>query len=170
VLGAAEFGLLVLLMRATGVMAPTGQAALLFAGGWIAAQLLGHAVFPWLRLSYSEDGGELGRLGIASAVVVGVVLAGSRRRRTRFNRRSCISRPECTRARSSSTGARVLVGEPGAIVRGGIVVRANGVTIRNVAVVGGENGISVEGYRDTMLDGVSVSGANWTGSTSGSAA
>ena len=38
----------------------------------------------------------------------------------------------------------MLVGEPGAVVRGGIVVRANEVTIRHVTVVGGENGIDVE--------------------------
>ena len=57
------------------------------------------------------------------------------------------------------THREVLVGEPGAVVRGGIVVRANGVTIKNVSVVGGENGITIDGYRNTLLDGVSVSGA-----------
>ena len=57
----------------------------------------------------------------------------------------------------------VLVGDPGAVVRGGIVVRGDGVTIRNVSVVGGENGITVEGFRGTVLDGVSVSGAKLDG-------
>jgi hypothetical protein len=61
------------------------------------------------------------------------------------------------------THREVLVGEPGAVVRGGIVVRASGVTIRNVSVVGGENGITVDGVRNTTLDGVAVSGAKLDG-------
>ena len=32
-----------------------------------------------------------------------------------------------------------LSGEPGAVVRGGIVVRADGVTVRDLTVVGGEH-------------------------------
>ena len=162
-LGALELGLLVLLMRVTGVMAPLGQAVALFACGWIAAQLLGHAAFPLLRLGYAEEGGELGRLGAASAVLIGVVLAGSAA--TAYALRPPVVHlsagvhqgPLVIRRRE------VLVGDAGAIVRGGIVVRANGVTIRNVSVVGGENGISIEGYRDTMLDDVSVSGAKLDG-------
>ena len=55
------------------------------------------------------------------------------------------------------------MGEPGAVVRGGIVIRANGVTVKNVAVVGGENGITVNGVRGTVLDGVSVSGTKLDG-------
>ncbi len=162
-LGALELGLLILLMHVTGVMAPLGQAVALFACGWIAAQLLGHAAFPLLRLGYAEEGGELGRLGAASAVLIGVVLAGSAA--TAYALRPPVVHlsagvhqgPLVIRRRE------VLVGDAGAIVRGGIVVRANGVTIRNVSVVGGENGISIEGYRDTMLDGVSVSGAKLDG-------
>ena len=57
----------------------------------------------------------------------------------------------------------LLVGDAGAIVLGGIVVRANDVTISNVSVVGGENGITIEGYDNTMLDDVSVSGAKLDG-------
>jgi nitrous oxidase accessory protein NosD len=51
-----------------------------------------------------------------------------------------------------------LIGRSGAVVRGGILVRASGVTIRGVNVVGGENGIDVEEARNVVLDGVSVSG------------
>jgi hypothetical protein len=162
-LGALELGLLVASMRAAEVMAPLGQAVALFAGGWLVAQVLGHAAFPLLRLGYAEDGGELGRLGIVSAVAVGVVLAGS------ASVAYALQPPVVHLARGVHQGPlvitrrEVLVGEPGAIVRGGIVVRANGVTIRNVTVVGGENGISVQGYRDTMLDHVSVSGAKLDG-------
>ena len=58
---------------------------------------------------------------------------------------------------------QTLVGEPGAVVRGGIVVRASGVTIRNVTVIGGENGIEVDEARNVVLDRVSVSGAQLDG-------
>jgi hypothetical protein len=59
--------------------------------------------------------------------------------------------------------AQKLVGEPGAVVRGGIVVTANGVTVRNVTVVGGEYGVTVEGARGVLLDGVHVVGAELDG-------
>jgi hypothetical protein len=162
-LGALELGLLLLLMRAAAIMAPLDQAVALFAGGWVAAQVLGHAVLPFVRLGYAEDGGELGRLGPVSAVVVGAALAGS------ASVAYALQPPVVHLARGVHQGPlvitrrEVLVGEPGAVVRGGIVVRADGVTIRNVSVVGGENGISIEGYRDTVLDGVSVSGAKLDG-------
>ncbi len=61
------------------------------------------------------------------------------------------------------TRREVLVGEPGAVVRGGIVVDANDVTIKNVSVVGGVNGITVYGVHGTVLDGVSISGAKLDG-------
>jgi hypothetical protein len=162
-LGVLELGLLLLLMHETGAMAPLGQAAALFAAGWLVAQLLGHAAFPFLRLGYAEEGGELGRLGLVSAVVVGVALAAS------ASVAYALRPPVVHLAAGVHQGPlvitrrEVLVGQPGTIIRGGIVVRANGVTIRNVSVVGGENGISIEGYRDTMLDHVSVSGAKLDG-------
>ena len=162
-LGALELGVLLLLMRAAGIMAPLGQAVALFAAGWLAGQLLGHAGFPLLRLSYAEDGGELGRLGAVSAALVGAALAAS------GSAAYALRPPVVHLARGVHQGPlvisrrEILVGEPGAIVRGGIVVKANGVTIRNVSVVGGENGISIEGYRNTVLDGVSVSGAKLDG-------
>jgi hypothetical protein len=162
-LGAVELGLLVLFMHLAGVMAPLGQAVALFAGGWLAAQVLGHAGFPLLRLGYVEEGGELGRLGAVSAVLIGIGLAAS------ASVAYALRPPVVHLAAGVHQGPlvitrrEVLVGDPGAIVRGGIVVRANGVTIRNVSVVGGENGISIEGYRNTMLDGVSVSGAKLDG-------
>ena len=43
-----------------------------------------------------------------------------------------------------------------AVVRGGIVVTSNDVTLRDVTVVGGEHGIDVEGARYVMLDHVTV--------------
>jgi parallel beta-helix repeat protein len=43
------------------------------------------------------------------------------------------------------------------------VVRANGVTVKNVSVVGGDNGVTVENVRGTTLDHVSVAGAKLDG-------
>ena len=91
-LGALELGaLLVLLMRARGDPAPLGQAVALFAGGWLVAQLLGHAGFPLLRLGYAEEGGELGRLGARRRRV-------ARRRRARRRRRDRVRAAAAGRA------------------------------------------------------------------------
>ncbi len=162
-LGALELGLLVGVMRLTGVDAPLGAALLLFAGGWLCAQLLGHTGFPLLRLGYAEDGGELGRLGLASAVVVGAAFAGAGATAYALRPPVVHLAAGIHRGPLVITKREVLEGEPGAIVRGGIVVRANGVTVKNVSVVGGANGITVENVRNTVLDGVSVTGAKLDG-------
>lgn len=161
--GVVELGLVLLFMRAAGIAAPLWQAVTLFAAGWLTAQVLGHAGFPLLRLTYAEDGGELGRFGGTAAATIGVVLASA-------GATAYALRPPVVHL---ATGVHqgplvisrreVLVGEPGAVVRGGIVVRARGVTIKNVSVVGGQNGITIDGYRDTVLDGVSIAGAKLDG-------
>jgi len=61
------------------------------------------------------------------------------------------------------TRREILQGDGGAVVRGGIVVAANGVTVRDVTVVGGDDGIVVEGVRGTTLERVTVSGAKLDG-------
>ncbi len=162
-LGMLELVLLLALMRAAGVRAPVWEALALFAGGWLLAQVLGHAGFPLLRIGYAEEGGELGRVGAACAALVGVALASA-------GATAYALRPPVVHLAAGVhqgplviTHREVLEGEPGAIVRGGIVVRANGVTIRNVSVVGGENGITVDSVHGTVLDGVSVSGARLDG-------
>jgi hypothetical protein len=162
-LGAVELGVLLGCMRLGGIAAPLGQAVALFAGGWLVAQLLAHAGFPLLRLGYAEEGGELGRLGTITALAVGVALAGAGA--TAYARLP----PVVHLARGVYQGPlvitrrEVLVGSPGAVVRGGIVIRADGVTIKTVSVVGGENGITIDGYSGAKLDGVSVSGAKLDG-------
>ena len=59
--------------------------------------------------------------------------------------------------------AQRVVGEPGTVVRGGIVVRADDVVIRDLAVVGGENGIEVRAAENVLLERVRVSGARLDG-------
>ncbi len=52
---------------------------------------------------------------------------------------------------------------PGAVVDGGVVVRADGARLEHVVVRGGENGVTVAGARGVVLDGVSVDGAQQHG-------
>jgi parallel beta-helix repeat protein len=162
-LGALELGLVILSARALAIHAPVVQAVVLFGVAWLAAQVLGHGVLPLVRLTYAQDGGELGRAGPAVAVAVLVVLSGAAG--TAYAMRP----PVVQLAAGVHQGPLViderqtLVGEPGAVVRGGIVVRASGVTIRNVVVVGGTNGIEVDEARNVLLDRVSVSGAQLDG-------
>jgi hypothetical protein len=162
-LGALELAALLGLMRVLGVTAPLWQAVALFGGGWLVAQALGHAGFPLLRLAYAEDGGELGRVGLVSAVVVGALLATTGATAYALEPPVVYLKSGVHKGPLVITHREVLVGRPGAIVRGGIVVEASGVTIRNVTVVGGEYGIAVQNVSRTVLDGVSVSGAELDG-------
>jgi parallel beta-helix repeat protein len=161
--GVVELGALIGLMHAARIMAPLGQAVALFAAGWVVAQVLGHAAFPLLRLGYAEDGGELGRLGLVSALGVGVALAGA-------GATAYAQLPPVVHLSAGVhqgplviSNREVLVGSPGAVVRGGIVVAANDVTIKNLSVVGGDNGITVDGQRGTKIENVSISGARLDG-------
>jgi hypothetical protein len=56
-----------------------------------------------------------------------------------------------------------LVGEPGAVVRGGILVTSDDVVVRDLTVLGGENGIEVDGAEHVLLERVRVSGAELDG-------
>jgi hypothetical protein len=162
-LGALELGLVMLAARALAITAPLVSAIALFGAGWLAAQLLGHAVLPLVRLTYAQDGGELGHAGPAVVAAVAAVLSGAAG--TAYAMRP----PVVHLSAGVHQGPLVidrretLVGRRGAVVRGGIVVRASGVTVRNVAVLGGENGIVVDEARDVVLDRVSVSGAQLDG-------
>ena len=76
-LGALELGLVMLAARLLGIDAPLAPAVALFAAGWLAAQVLGHAVLPLARLTYAQDGGELGRAGPVVAAAVVALFAGA---------------------------------------------------------------------------------------------
>lgn len=56
-----------------------------------------------------------------------------------------------------------LVGEPGAVVRGGIVIRSDDVIVRDVAVSGGAIGIEVQDSENVALERVRVGGATLDG-------
>jgi hypothetical protein len=59
--------------------------------------------------------------------------------------------------------AERLVGAPGAVVRGGIRIRADDVVVRDVTVIGGENGIEIDGAKDVLLQRVRIRGARLDG-------
>ena len=154
-LGLLELGLIVLAMR----MPVTWPALGLFALGWGTAQLCGHALFPRFRLEYAQGGGELGRVGaLVAAVVAAATLAGLAG--------AVAVIPPTVHLHGVVQGplvidhAQTLVG---GTVRGGILVRASHVTLKDVTVIGGENGIDVEDAEHVMLDGVHVLGVTLDG-------
>jgi Right handed beta helix region len=159
VLGAIEFGAVLGLVRALGVEAPPPAAYAFFAAAWLIAQISVHAAFPIAVDSYGEDGGELGRVGAGAAVAVlalGASAGGA----------AWAAEPPTVRLSAGVhqgplvlDHAQKLVGEPGAVVRGGIVITADDVVVRDVAVIAEENGITVEGAIDVELERVRVSGA-----------
>jgi nitrous oxidase accessory protein NosD len=137
------------------------DAALAFyCGSWLLAQILGHAIFPYVRLTYAEDGGELGRLGVLSAGAVLFLVVGG-------GTVAWATQPPTVRLEAGlHEGPLVLdysqklVGDPGAVVRGGILVTADDVVVRDVTVIAKENGIEVDGAENVLLERVRISGAS----------
>jgi hypothetical protein len=162
-LGAIELGALMAVVYGFGLHAPLWPALALFGAGWLSSVVLAQAGFPLLRLGYAEDGGELGGLGGVAAVGVLLALAGSAA--TWYVRLPPVVHLSAGVHQGPLviTQREVLQGDPGAVVRGGIVVAHDDVHIRDVTVVGGTNGITVEGVHGTVIDGVTVEGAKLDG-------
>jgi parallel beta-helix repeat protein len=162
-LGAVELAAVMVLAWALGVGAPLRHAVALFAGAWLAAQILGHALFPLWRLTYAEDGGELGAAGAGVAAAALAVLASA------GGIAWATQPPTVHLAAGVHAGPIVidrsqrLVGEAGAVVRGGIVIRTDNVVLEDVAVQGGENGIDVKDAENVRLENVRVLGARLDG-------
>jgi Right handed beta helix region len=162
-LGLVELWATMLAVRALAIDVHTAAAIGLFVGAWVVAQVVGHAALPLLRLSYGEDGGELGRGGTALVAAAPLALAGV------LGVAWAAQPPVVRLAAGVHEGplvldrAQRLVGERGAVVRGGILVTADDVTIRNVAVLGGEIGIEVRDAKDVVLDEVRIAGATLDG-------
>ena len=161
-LGALELALTMALVRRLEIAAPLWPALLLFAASWLVAQLLVHAL-PLLRLAYTDDGGELGRGGTAlaaaaPAAVVAVLVAAWAAQPPTVRLAAGVHEGPLVLDR-----AQTLVGEPGAVVRGGIRVEADDVTIRDVTVFGGEIGIEVRDSDDVVLEGVRIGGTTMDG-------
>ena len=158
-LGALELAVVMLLARALEIPAPLQPAVAFFLLAWLWAQVLGHAALPLARLEYAEDGGELGRAGVPLGVAVALVLvmAGGV---------AWFTRPPTVRLHGVVEGPLVLDHAQtlvGGVVRGGIVITADDVTVRDVTVVGGDNPIEVREAHGVRLDRVHVSGAREDG-------
>ena len=162
-LGAVELGALMAIVVAFGLHAPVWWALAFFGAGWLTAVVLGQAGFPLLRLGYAEDGGELGRIGTAAVLGVALALAGSAA--TFYVRLPPVVHLAAGVYQGPLviTRREVLQGEPGTVIRGGIVVRHDDVAIKDVTITGGTNGISVYGVHGTVIDGVAISGAKLDG-------
>jgi len=149
-LGLAELGLIVGAMH----VPVTSKALGLFALGWATAQVCGHALFPRFRVEYAETGGELGRAGtvvaasVAAATLAAVAGAVAVIPPT-VHLHGVVQGPLVIRH------AQTLVG---GTVRGGIRIRADHVTVKDVTVVGGDYGIDVEHAQHVVLDRVRVFG------------
>jgi parallel beta-helix repeat protein len=166
-LGLLELTLLMGLVWLLGIEAPLAFALALFGGAWLLSQVLAHAGFPLVRLEYAEDGGELGRLGPAVAVIVLTVLATA-------GATAWATQPPTVYL---STGvhegpllldhSQEVIGSTGTVVQGGIVITSSDVTVRGVDVQGGKHGIVVdggmEGVSGIVLDDVHVRGAELDG-------
>ncbi|HVV57821.1 MAG TPA: right-handed parallel beta-helix repeat-containing protein [Gaiellaceae bacterium] len=152
-LGALELGLTYGAMRLLWEMPPPlWEALLLYGVAWLSGQVSGHALFPRLRLDYAEAGGELGRAGVVTAAAVALTLVGG------LGAAYAVL-PPTVHLHGVVQGPLVITRSEklvGGIVRGGIVVHADHVTISHVSVVGGEYGINVEHADHVMLDHVRV--------------
>jgi hypothetical protein len=162
-LGLVELGATMALVRILAIGAPLRPALWFFAGSWLVAQVLAHAGFPFVRLTYADDGGELGNGGtvvLLAAPAALLVLLGTA---AVTQPPTVVLQPGVHRGPLVLDHEQTLLGEPGAIVKGGIVVTADNVTVRHVTVVGGVNGIDVESAEHVRLDDVTVVGAKLDG-------
>ncbi|MDQ3067947.1 MAG: right-handed parallel beta-helix repeat-containing protein, partial [Actinomycetota bacterium] len=144
------------------VNAPIEAALALFVAAWLLLQVLAHAALPLVRLSWSEDGGELGRPGLALSAAVPVALVA-------VLGVAWAVEPPVVRLAAGEHGplvldhAQTVIGDDGAVVHGGILITADDVTVRNVTVLGGEFGIEVDGAESVELEDVVVEGAELDG-------
>jgi hypothetical protein len=151
-LGALELALVMALALAFDVRAPLEPAVAFFVGSWLWAQVLAHAGFPLLRPEYAEDGGELAGSGQAAAAAAVVVLALG-------GGVAWATRPPVVHLHGVVHGPLLVDRQEtlvGGVVRGGIVITADGVTIRGTTVIGGDYGIEIRDARRITLDRVTV--------------
>jgi hypothetical protein len=158
-LGALELLLVYGGVRWLGIAAPLRLALLLFGVAWFSAFVIGQAVLPRLRLEYAESGGEVGRFGVLTSAAVALTVLGGLGA-------DYAVQPPTVHLHGTVQGplvirhAQTLVG---GVVKGGIRIRADHVTLRHVTVVGGADGIDIEHAEHVMLDHVRVIGTTLTG-------
>jgi hypothetical protein len=155
-----ELGVLMAIVSAFGIPAPLDFALLFFAGSWLLGQILVHAGFPVARLSYGEDGGELGNAGPAAAAAAVAVFAAA-------GGVAWATQPPTVHLSAGIhqgplliDHSQKLIGDRGAVVRGGIVITSDDVTVRNIAFTGGEIGIEIDGAENVKIEHVRISGTS----------
>jgi hypothetical protein len=162
-LGLLELALTVGAARLLELGAPLRPALLLFVATWLLTQLLAHAALPLLRLTWPEDGGELGRAGLGLSAAAPVALLAV------LGLAWAVEPPTVRLAAGVHQGplvldhAQTVVGEAGAVVRGGILITADDVTLRNLTIRGGEYGIEVRDAESVEIDDVVVEGSTLDG-------
>ena len=161
-LGLLELGATMALAWRLDVAAPLEPALWFFAGSWLLAQVLGHALLPLLHVSYGDDGGELGRGGLALAAATPTALVA-------VLAVAWAAEPPVVHLDGQAIQGPLVLDRPqvleggGAVVRGGILIRSDDVTVRDVTVLGGEIGIEVRDSEDVVLEDVRVAGATMDG-------
>jgi hypothetical protein len=155
-----ELGVLMAIVSAFGIPAALDFALLFFAGSWLLGQILVHAGFPVARLSYGEDGGELGNAGPAAAAAAVAVFAAA-------GGVAWATQPPTVHLSAGIhqgplllDHSQKLIGDRGAVVRGGIVITSDDVTVRNIAFTGGEIGIEIDGAENVKIEHVRISGTS----------
>ncbi len=149
-LGLVELGIVYASMRELAIAAPLRGALELYALAWLSAQVFVHAVLPRLRLEYGEAGGEPGRFGALTSAAVALTVVGGLGG-------AYAVQPPTLHLHGTVQGplvirhAETLVG---GVVKGGIQIRADHVTLRNVTIVGGTYGVDIEHAQHVMLDRV----------------
>lgn len=162
-LGVLELGTTMGLVRVLGINAPLEPALWFFVGSWLVAQVLAHAGFPFVRLSYAEDGGELGRTGTGVLLVAPIALLVVLGTAAATLSPTIVLDAGVHRGPLVLDHSQKLVGEPGAVVEGGIVITSDDVVVRDLAVVGGQYGIEIQDATNVLLEDVSISGATMDG-------
>lgn len=162
-LGALELGATMAVVRVLGIEAALAPAIALFLFAWLAAQVLGHALLPYARLTYAEDGGELGQTGSGLALVASVSLLAVLGTAAATQPPTYVLQAGLHEGPIVLDRPQTLQGRPGAVVRGGIDIRSNGVTVRDLVVVGGDYGIQVHDSENVRLENVAISEATMDG-------
>lgn len=155
-LGLLELGALMGTVYALGLRIPVGVALALFGGGWLWSVLLGQALLPAWRWGYAEEGGELGAFGAVLAAAISLPFAASGGLWWHNLPPTVHLAAGVHRGPLFVDRRERLVGERGAVVLGGIVVRHDDVTVSHLTVIGGENGITIQNVDGVELDHVTV--------------
>ena len=161
-LGMLELGATMGLVFLLDIDAPLRPAIWFFVGSWILAQVLARGASA--RAAHVRRGRRRAGAGGQGPFRPRAVLpARPPRHRGGHPAPDGLSRGGSHAGPLVLDHSQTLVGRPGAVVRGGIVITSDDVVVRDLAIEGGEYGIAIEGAKNVLLDRVSISGATMDG-------